>query len=108
MQRRMKRDQVVVVRLLEQIKNHLDTPLEANRLLRELGKFYDPVRGAAVMEGAERKRLVNLLERGERGEVCAAIDRHIEVYLAQLPEGGRANRADPLARDPAGGPPPDA
>jgi DNA-binding GntR family transcriptional regulator len=101
----MKRNQVVVVRLLEQIKNHLDNPLEANRLLRELGKFYDPVTGAAVMEGAERKRLVDLLERGEREEVCAAIDRHIEDYLAQLPEGGRANRADPLARDPPGGPP---
>lgn len=105
MQRRMKRDQVVVVKILEQIKNHLDDPLEANRLLRELGKFYDPVTGAAVMNGAARKRLVDLLERGQRGEVCAAIDRHIEDYLAQLPEGGRANRSDPLGRDPAGGPP---
>ncbi len=105
MQRRMKRDQVVVLKILEQVKVCLGDPLEANRLLRELGKFYDPVTGAAVMNGAERKRLVDLLERGEREEVCGAIDRHIEDYLAQLPEGGRANRSDPLGRDPVGGPP---
>ena len=105
MQRRMKRDQVVVLRILDMVKAHLDDPLEANRLLRELGKFYDPVTGAAMVDGATRKHLVGLLERGERDEVAAAIDRHIEDYLAQLPEGGRANRSDPLGRDPVGGPP---
>ena len=100
MQRRMKRDQVVVVRLLERIKENLDDPLEANRLLRELGKFYDPVAGAAIVDGEARRGLLERIERGERDEVAEIIDRYIENYVAQLPERGRANRSDPLARDP--------
>ena len=94
MQRRMKRDEVVVVQILDQVKAHLDDALETNRLLRELGKFYDPVTGAAMVDGATRKRLVDLLERGERGEVAAAIDRYIEAYTGQLHGTGPPGQSD--------------
>ncbi len=98
MQRRIKRDQLVVLQILEQVKAHLDHPLEANRLLRELGKFYDPVTSAAIVDGPARKRLIDLLERGERSAVAAAVDRYIEDYLSQLPETARPKDAVPSAR----------
>ncbi len=47
------------------------------------------------MDGPARKRLVGLLERGERGEVAAAMDRYIEDYLNQLPEAARPERSSP-------------
>jgi len=105
MQRRMKRDQVVVLKIFDMVKAHLDDPLETNRLLRELGKFYDPVTGAAMVDGATRKRLLDLLERGERDEVAAAIDRYIETYAAQLPETARPGQAGqpPLAAEGGAG-----
>ena len=104
MQRRMKRDQVVVLKILDMVKEHLDDPLETNRLLRELGKFYDPVIGAAMVDGATRKRLVDLLERGERDEVAAAIDGYIEAYTAQLPETARPDQAGRPPGAAEGGP----
>ena len=107
MQRRMKRDQVVVLKILDQVKAHLDDPLEANRLLRELGKFYDPVIGAAIVDGLSRKRLVELLERGEQGEVTAAIDRYIETYAAQLPGPPPPGQSD-RPPGPSGGEGPEA
>ena len=102
MQRRMKRDQVVVLKILDQVKAHLDDPLETNRLLRELGKFYDPVLGAAIVDGAARKRLIDLLERGERNEVSAAIDRYIETYAAQLPGPAPPGQSDRPPRTSGG------
>ncbi len=103
MQRRMKRDEVVVLKIFDQVKAHLDDALEANRLLRELGKFYDPVTGAAMVDGPTRKRLVDLLERGERGEVAAAIDRYIEAYTGQLQRTGPSGPSDPSPSASGGG-----
>ena len=103
MQRRMKRDQLVVLKVFDQVKAVLEDPSETNRLLRELGKFYDPVTGAAIIDGAARKRLIDMLERGERNEVLAAINRYIEEYTGQLPEAARPARAGPPARAPEGG-----
>lgn len=104
MQRRMKRDQLVVLKVFDQVKAVLDDPFETNRLLRELGKFYDPVTGAAIIDGAARKRLIDMLERGQRHEVLAAIDGYIEDYTAQLPEAARATPAGQPPRAPEGGP----
>ncbi len=103
MQRRIKRDQLVVLKLFDQVKAALDDSFETNRLLRELGKFYDPVAGAAIIDGAARKRLMDMLERGERHEVVAAIDRYIEEYTGQLPEASRPAQAGQSSGVPEGG-----
>lgn len=84
MPRRKKIDELVVVQLLEQAKGKLGDVGEVNRLLRELGKFYDPLTGGAMVDGAARRRLVELLERGQRDEVLAAIDQYLETYKGRI------------------------
>jgi len=77
-------DELTVVKLLKQAKSELDDPIEVNRLLREVGKFYDPMTGKAMIDGASRAQVIALIERGERAEALAAIDQYIENYQKRV------------------------
>ena len=77
-------DELVVVKLLNRAKAQIEDPVEVNRLLREVGKFFDPLTGRAMVEGAARAELVALLDRGEKVAVLAAIDRYIENYQKRM------------------------
>lgn len=84
-------DELTVVKLLKQAKEELDDPIEVNRLLREVGKFYDPMTGKAMIEGASRARVIALIERGNKTEALDAINHHIENYLKRVqPESNEA------------------
>ncbi len=78
MWRKKKVDEWVVVKLLNQAKAEIDDPIEVNRLLREVGKFFDPLTGKAMIDGSARAEAMDLLERGAKPEVLATIDRYIE------------------------------
>ena len=92
-------DELVVIKLLKQAKEELDDPIEVNRLLREVGKFYDPMSGKAMIEGASRARVIALIERGDKPEALAAIDRYIEDYLKRVqPESGQQSADDQQSR----------
>jgi hypothetical protein len=83
-------DELVVVKLLKRARSELDNPLEVNRLLREIGKFYDPLTGRAMIDGPSRQRVVSLVERGEKAMAAAAIEQFIEQYQRRIepdPEG---------------------
>lgn len=84
MARRKVIDELTVVKLLKQAKSELDDPIQVNRLLREVGKFYDPMTGKAMIDGASRAQVIALIERGERAEALAAIDQHIENYQKRV------------------------
>src|SRR3972149_1744551 len=71
-------DELVVIKLLKRAKSELDDPIEVNRLLREVGKFYDPMTGKAMIDGASRAQVIALIERGDKAEALAAIDQYIE------------------------------
>ncbi|MBF8279569.1 MAG: hypothetical protein HW385_1001, partial [candidate division NC10 bacterium] len=77
-------DELTVVKLLKQAKGELDDPIQVNRLLREVGKFYDPMTGKAMIDGASRAQVIALIERGERAEALAAIDQYIENYQKRV------------------------
>ena len=77
-------DELTVVKLLKQAKGEIDDPIEVNRLLREVGKFYDPMTGKAMIDGASRARVIALIERGDKPEALAAIDHFIEDYLQRV------------------------
>jgi hypothetical protein len=77
-------DELVVIKLLKRAKSELDDPIEVNRLLREVGKFYDPMTGKAMIDGASRAQVIALIERGERAEALAAIDQYIENYQKRV------------------------
>jgi len=77
-------DELVVVKLLKQAKSKLDDPIEVNRLLRELAKFYDPLTGKAMIDGPSRQQVVTLVEQGDRAGAIAAIDQYIENYQRRI------------------------
>ena len=77
-------DELVVVKLLKQAKGELDDPIQVNRLLREVAKFYDPMTGKAMIDGLSRQRIVTLVERGDKAEALAAIDQYIENYQKRV------------------------
>ena len=94
MWRKKKVDELVVVKLLNRAKTQIDDPMEVNRLLREVGKFFDPMTGKAMIEGGARAEVMGFLERGETTEALATIDRHIEKYLRRVePEASPQSQA---------------
>ncbi len=84
MWRKKKVDELVVVKLLTRAKAEIHDPIGVNRLLREVGKFFDPVTGKAMIEGGERARVIALLERGEGTEALAMIDGFIDRYQRRV------------------------
>lgn len=77
-------DELVVIKLLKQAKGELDDPIQVNRLLREVAKFYDPMTGKAMIDGASRAQVIALIERGDKAEALAAIDQYIENYQKRV------------------------
>jgi hypothetical protein len=100
MWRKKKVDELVVVKLLNRAKAAMDDPVEVNRLLREVGKFFDPLTGEAMLDGTARATLVGMLDRGEKAEVLAAIDRHIENFQKRI-EPEKGGEPSPDQRSPA-------
>jgi hypothetical protein len=84
MWRKVKVDELVVIKLLNRAKAAIDDPAEVNRLLREVGKFLDPLTGQAMIEGGARARVIALLERNEKAEALAMIDGFVERYQRRL------------------------
>ena len=84
MWRKKKVDEWVVVKLLNRAKAEIDHPMEVNRLLREVGKFFDPLTGRAMIDGNARGEVMALLERGATAEVLATIDRYIENFQRRV------------------------
>jgi hypothetical protein len=77
--------------LIERLKESLDNLAEARSILRELGRYYDPVLGGAIMEVAHQRAIVEALEAGRRAEALALIEHRYELYLkdrAHLGRGG--------------------
>ena len=81
------------LQLIERLKESLDDLTEVRRILRELGRYYDPVLGGAIMEVAHQRAIVEALTAGRREEALAQIERRYELYLkdrAHLGRGGEA------------------
>lgn len=84
MPRKKKIDELVVVRLLNEAKARLDDPVELNRTLREVAKFFDPLTGKAMIEGSARQQIVMLAERGNKAEAVAAIEHYLDTYQKRI------------------------
>ena len=84
MPRKKKIDELVVVRLLNQAKARLDDPVELNRTLREVAKFFDPLSGKAMIEGSALQQIVMLAERGNKAEALATIDHYLDAYQKRI------------------------
>lgn len=104
MWRKKKVDELVVVKLLNKAKAQIDDPMEVNRLLREVGKFFDPMTGKSMLEGIARAEVNAFLEEGRKAEALAVIDRHIENFQRRVePQGSAQSSVDqPACAAPPG------
>jgi hypothetical protein len=59
---------------------HLDDPARVNDLLRELGKLYNPVLNAPIVDLSTRQAIVNLLREGARTEAARVLDERRRLY----------------------------
>lgn len=77
--------------LIDRLKENLADLAEVRRILRELGRYYDPVLGGAIMEVGHQRAIVEALEAGRRAEALTLIEQRYKLYLkdrAHLGHGG--------------------
>ena len=83
--------------LIEKLKENLADLAEVRRILRELGRYYDPVLGGAVMEVGHQRAIVEALEGGRQAEALTLIQQRYELFLKDRAhlghDGGRGGEA---------------
>ncbi len=70
----------IVKRLFAEARAQFPDPRAVNRALIELSRFYDAVSGGVVMEHATRRRVVELLEKGQIEEAGQVLEERFEQY----------------------------
>lgn len=70
--------------LIESLKKDLRDLAEVRRILRELGRYYDPVPGGAIMEVDHQRAIVEALESGRQAEALAVVEQRYELASGQL------------------------
>ena len=76
---RKREDHVLV--LIERLKENLENLAEVRGILRDLGRYYDPVLGGAIMEVRHQRAIVGALEAGRQAEALALVEQRYELYL---------------------------
>ncbi len=74
--------------LFKEAQANLTDPARVDRVLRELGKFYNPLVDAPIVDLATRRQVMELLAAGLREDASRALDERLRLY-APL-EGGEA------------------
>lgn len=67
--------------LIRELMSGLDDLPRVRTLLRELGRYYDPVLGGAIVEVRHQRQIVEALEAGRRQEALALIRERYELYI---------------------------
>lgn len=78
--RERKREDHALV-LIDELREHLDDLARTRSILLELGRFYDPVLGGAIMTLADQQAVVGALERGDRAEAERLIQARYDLYI---------------------------
>jgi len=66
--------------LFREAAAYLDDAERVNRILRELGKLYNPVKNAPIVDLETRQRIVALLQAGSREEAGRVLDERRQLY----------------------------
>ena len=75
--------------LIQDLLANLENPSEARRLLLELGRYYDPVLGGAIMEVRHQREIMEALEAGRVGEAEALVQTRYALYIKDRAHLGR-------------------
>jgi hypothetical protein len=79
--------------LIEQLRESLSDLSRVRRILLELGRFYDPILGGAIVDLDQQRQIVTALEAGRTQEAEAIIDARYELYLKDRVHLGRGDEA---------------
>jgi hypothetical protein len=75
--------------LIRQLLDGLDDLPRARQLLRELGRYYDPVLGGAIVEVGHQRQIVEALEAGRPQDAVALIEARYQLYVKDRAHLGR-------------------
>ena len=81
-----KRDDYAV-ELFKEAQTHLDDVDRVDRILLELGKFYNPLVHGPIVDLATRRRIVELLKTGEIDEARRLLDERLARYARMEQDG---------------------
>ena len=74
-----KRDDYAV-ELFKEAQAHLDDVARVDRILLELGKFYNPLVHGPIVDFATRRRIVELLQASQTDEARRLLDERLGLY----------------------------
>jgi hypothetical protein len=89
--RERKREDHALV-LIRDLLGSLDDLARVRGLLRELGRYYDPVLGGAIVEVRHQRAIVEALEAGRVEEARGLIQRRYELYIRDRAHLGRGEK----------------
>jgi hypothetical protein len=75
--------------LIRDLQASLDDLPRARQLLRELGRYYDPILGGAIVDVPHQKQIILALEAGRRQEAEALLEARYALYVKDRVHLGR-------------------
>ena len=75
--------------LIRDLLASLADPAQARRLLLELGRYYDPILGGAIVEVRHQREIMDAIEGGRRGEAEALVQARYALYIKDRAHLGR-------------------
>ena len=80
--------------LIGELLSSLDDLPRVRILLRELGRYYDPVLGGAIVEVPHQRQIVEALEAGRRAEAERLLEARYAAYVKDRAHLGHGEGAD--------------
>lgn len=68
------------IELFREAQAHLDEPARVDRVLLELGRFYNPLLNGPIVDLATRRRIVELLQASRGEEARRLLDERLSLY----------------------------
>ncbi len=75
--------------LIHELKESLGDIAQVRRILRELGRYYDPVLGGAIMEVSHQRTIVDALEAGNEALALRLVQDRYDLYIRDRAHLGR-------------------
>jgi hypothetical protein len=66
--------------LFREVRTHLGDPERVDRILLELGRYYNPLVDGPIVDVATRRRIVMLLRQAQRDEAERLLDERFRCY----------------------------
>jgi hypothetical protein len=92
---RFRRRDDYAVDLFRQVLDHLDDSPRVDRALLELGRFYNPVANAPIVDLATRRQVLELIEAGRHQEARQILNQRLSLYAGTGDEGSGAGSPCP-------------